>query len=57
VGAGASGPHERPDLFDAVDLEVAGVLDLRALEGVQWIDVDAELSASSRSARFPERPT
>jgi hypothetical protein len=46
-GAGSGGPDERPHLLDAVDLEVAGVLDLRALEAVQRIDVDTELSASA----------
>ena len=44
VNAGAGRADERPDLLDAVDLEVAGVLDLGALEAVDRVDVDPEAS-------------
>lgn len=47
MGAAGGRAHERPHLLDAVDVEVAGVLDLAALEAVQRIDVHAEVAAGA----------
>lgn len=44
--------HQGPDLLDRVDLEVAGALDLGALEAVERIDV--YLEACRASLNTPE---